>query len=123
MDRSKNLQVNATDPGNRNYFNTSKNLQVNATNLGNQNTDCSNIINSFNTTLNSTCADEQLEIQKWLSSLEPGTRHEDVRNCRQEGLGNWFLQTQDFIRWSNFESDKATLFCSGSPGVGKTYLR
>ena len=99
-----------------------KNLQT--ITAGSNNQDSLNTINSFNTTLFlGTSTDEQPEILKWLSPLEPGTRHEDVRSRRQDGLGKWFLETEDFIKWSNFKSSKATLFCSGNPGVGKTYLR
>jgi len=40
-------------------------------------------------------------------------------------IREWFLQTDEFLRWRDGEgeSGKATLFCSGNPGVGKTFIR
>ena len=104
MDHSRTLRPNPSGTGHRDSFNT---------------------IGSYNTTYNTTWIDEKLEILRWLSPLDPHVRHQDVSAHRQDGLGNWFLQTQDFIKWSDCEdkSSKATLFCSGNPGVGKTYLR
>ena len=61
----------------------------------------------------------------WLSPLQPRTRQNDVRGGMQDGLGEWFLQSDEFLRWRDKggESRKTTLFCSGYPGVGKTFLR
>ena len=84
-----------------------------------------NPVNSYNTTTNITYLDEKAKVLNWLSPLQPRTRHNDVRARRQDGLGEWFLQADEFLRWRDGggESDKATLFCSGNPGVGKTFLR
>ena len=62
---------------------------------------------------------------RWLCPLEPGNRHDSVRINRFEGVGNWVLETSEFREWRGGEGgvDKAVLFCSGDPGVGKTYLR
>lgn len=81
--------------------------------------DSFNVTNSYNT-----YADEDAQILEWLSPLEPRLRHQDVRTRRLDGLGNWFLRTEDFINWRDGEdgSSMATLFCSGAPGAGKTYL-
>ena len=108
IDHSKNLQANTTGAGHQNSFNATKSYNT-----------------TYNTTYNSTPTDEQPEILKWLSPLESDARHEDVRNRRQDGLGDWFLQTQGFIKWRDCEDEwsKATLSCSGNPGVGKTFLR
>ena len=82
-----------------------------------------NITDSFNTTIYKSEGDEQ--IIRWLSPLEPGNRHDDVRTNRFAGVGNWLLETSEFREWRGGEggADKAVLFCSGNPGVGKTYLR
>ena len=68
---------------------------------------------------------ERTELLNWLSPLQPHARHNDVRARRQDGLGEWFLQANEFLRWRDGEGEfgKATLFCSGNPGVGKTFLR
>ena len=83
-----------------------------------------NVTNSYNTTNNTTYVDETSQILEWLSPLEPRLRHKDVSNLRRDGLGDWFLRTEDFIDWRNSEdgSSMSTLFCSGAPGAGKTYL-
>ena len=83
-----------------------------------------NVTNSYNTNYNTTCVDENAQILAWLSPLEPRLRHQDVRTRRLDGLGDWFLQTEDFVNWRDGGdgSRMATLFCSGVPGAGKTYL-
>ena len=94
--------------------------------LGNNNANSGNITASFNNTTvyNS---DEEAKIMLWLSPLEPKDRHHGVRNDRFEGVGDWVLETSEFREWRDNVSegavDKAILFCSGHPGVGKTYLR
>jgi len=84
-----------------------------------------NVTNSYNTNNNTTYVDESREILEWLSPLEPRLRHQDVRTRRLDGLGNWFLETGNFINWRDGGDGFtiATLFGSGAPGAGKTYLR
>ena len=87
----------------------------------------SNNINSFNPiTNNFTIADERSQILSWLSPLEPRLRHQEVRDCRVENIGEWLLQTKEFKSWyagsGGGESDNAVLFCYGDPGAGKTYI-
>ena len=82
-------------------------------------------INSFNTiNVNTVISDEDNEIREWLSSLKPHQRHQDVRAERLDGVGDWLLETSEFRKWSKGEdgSSERVLFCSGGPGVGKTYL-
>ena len=47
-----------------------------------------------------------------------------MRTDRFDGVGDWLLETSEFQEWRSSEdgADKAVLFCSGNPGVGKTYL-
>jgi len=70
-------------------------------------------------------SDEDAQIMRWLSPLEPHNRHQGVRNKRFDGIRDWFLETREFREWGGGQggTDKAVLFCSGNPGVGKTYLR
>ena len=84
-----------------------------------------NVTNSYNTNYNTTYVDGNEQILEWLSPLGPRLRHQDVRTRRLDGLGDWFLQTDDFVNWRDAGdgSSMATLFCSGAPGVGKTYFR
>ena len=91
--------------------------------FGDGNADSGNIINSFNNTFNT--SDEDGQIMRWLSPLEPNKRHEGVSSERFDGIGDWLLETREFREWRDSEGgvDKAVLFCSGNPGVGKTYLR
>jgi len=89
--------------------------------FGNGSTHCGNIDRSFNTWY---VSDEDTQILRWLSPLEPNNRHQGVRTERFDGVGNWLLETTEFREWRGSEggADKAVLFCSGNPGVGKTYL-
>jgi len=81
-----------------------------------------NNINSFNTTIHQ--SDKDAQILCWLSPLEPGNRHHGVRTDRFEGVGDWLLETSEFREWRGGQggAEGAVLFCSGNPGVGKTYL-
>ena len=91
--------------------------------IGDGNAHCGNITGSFNTIFYK--SDEDAEIMRWLSPLEPNNRHQGVRTDRFDGVGDWLLETSEFREWrgSGSGAGKAVLFCSGNPGVGKTYLR
>jgi len=91
--------------------------------MGDHNAHSGNIIGSFN--YNIYKSDEDAQIIRWLSPLEPRNRHQGVRTDRLDGVGDWFLETGEFREWRRGEggADGAVLFCSGNPGVGKTYLR
>ena len=80
-------------------------------------------INSFNVSNNFTftAADNESKIMAWLSPLEPQVRHQDICNQRVDDIGGWLLETEEFINWYK-ESNHATLFCYGDPGVGKSYI-
>src|SRR5207302_10588911 len=95
---------------------------IQATSVGDGNTLCGNITNINNTVYKS---DEDAQIMRWLSPLEPNNRHQGVRNERFDGVGDWLLNTSEFREWRCSEdgADKTVLFCSGNPGVGKTYIR
>jgi len=89
-------------------------------------------INSFNSlstnivNITTGIDDEKRQILEWLSPLEPNQRHHGVRNERIDGVGNWFLETDEFREWSGAsggDNVPQVLFCYGNPGVGKTYLR
>jgi len=92
-------------------------------------------INSFNynhvINVNSETSGEDDKIREWLSPLKPQQRHQDLRADRLDGVGNWLLETSEFRKWSSGGdgllgedgSRERVLFCSGGPGVGKTYLR
>jgi len=87
-------------------------------------------INSFNNAISNTVNiigqdAEQHKIMKWLSPLEPQRRHQGVRTDRLDGVGDWVLETSELKKWRDAEngSVEPVLFCSGNPGVGKTYIR
>ena len=90
--------------------------------FGDGNINSGNINDSFNTTVHQ--SNEDAQILSWLSPLEPGNRHHGVRTNRFEGVGDWLFGTGEMREWRGAEggTDKAVMFCSGNPGVGKTYL-
>jgi len=93
--------------------------------ISSQNLAITDNINSFNTiSVNTVISDEDNQIREWLSPLKPHERHQDVAAERLDGVGDWFLETSGFRKWSKGEdgSTDRVLFCSGGPGVGKTYL-
>ena len=81
----------------------------------------------MNTDRHIASTDTRSEILAWLSPLEPRLRHHDIRTNRVKGVGEWLLRTEEFRSWQDgdpqSESQKATMFCSGNLGVGKTYIR
>ena len=57
-------------------------------------------INSFNNVSNNftfTAADDEPQIKAWLSPLEPQVRHQDICNQRVDDIGDWLLETEEFI--------------------------
>ena len=91
------------------------------------NRDSFNTTNSFNRTTNNYYApDDKSKILAWLSPLVPWVRHRDIGAERVDGIGAWLLETEEFRHWHNDggedESDHATIFCEGNPGVGKSYI-
>jgi len=92
-------------------------------NMGDGNIHSGNITSCFNSYVYN--SDEDAKIMRWLSQLEPNNRHEGLRADRFDGVGGWILETKEFREWRSNKggADEAVLFCSGNPGVGKTYLR
>ena len=95
----------------------------------NDNSNCLNTTNSYNTNVsnNYTIADYRSKLLAWLSLLEPGLRHRDLRERRVTDVGEWLIQTEGFRGWCGLsregDGDTTILFCYGDPGVGKTFIR
>lgn len=122
-----NHSFNITGSDNRTNYSLNHNTECFNSQVGDQR--CSNTIDSYNTTYTNfsvTVTDDRSEILPWLSPLEPHMRHYDVRRCRIAAVGDWLLGTEKFRSWHSddgqSESQEATIFCSGDPGVGKTYI-
>jgi hypothetical protein len=63
---------------------------------------------------------ERQAILDWLTPIDYATQQSDFIHRRQEGTGQWLLDSAGFQAW--LETDKQTLFCPGIPGAGKTIL-
>jgi Cdc6-like AAA superfamily ATPase len=62
-------------------------------------------------------------ILEWLSPINAATKQADIFSDRQEGTGQWFIQTDSFRHWIHSTTlYQRTLFCPGIPGAGKTFL-
>ena len=61
------------------------------------------------------------KVVDWFSPLSFGDRHNDVLSRRCEGTGNWLFETAETSAWLA-GGDKASLWCSGIPGAGKTTI-
>ncbi|KAI5816139.1 hypothetical protein BZA77DRAFT_64442, partial [Pyronema omphalodes] len=70
--------------------------------------------------------DEIPQIMSWISPLESNERHCDIRQCRLEGTGEWFLLQSSFQTWSDSHSSDGNIgsvfACSGVPGAGKSVM-
>ncbi|KAN0069115.1 hypothetical protein V8E54_012744, partial [Elaphomyces granulatus] len=60
------------------------------------------------------------EIVDWLTPVNYAPQQSDFIARRQEGTGEWLLQSNEFQQWVNRSNQ--TLFCPGMPGAGKTIL-
>ena len=63
---------------------------------------------------------EHSAVLHWLTGVDCGAQQSDCLAQRQEGTGQWLLETEHFNSW--MESGEQTLFCPGIPGAGKTIL-
>ena len=106
-------------------LNTRTDHHMTNTIYGHSNSNVGNVSNSYNNTINVGVEEESLRIQEWLSPLEPHKRHQDVRDGRLEGVGEWVLQRSEFESWCKSQDGSVdrTLLCYGGQGVGKTYIR
>jgi Cdc6-like AAA superfamily ATPase len=61
-------------------------------------------------------------LKSWLSQTDSVAQQSDVLHQRQEGTGQWFLDTLEFSEWIRETNVGDTLFCTGIPGAGKTIM-
>lgn len=66
--------------------------------------------------------DDQMRqaIADWLTPIDYSTQQSDFISRRQEGTGQWLLDSNEFHEW--LTTSKQTLFCPGIPGAGKTMI-
>ncbi|KAK4147138.1 ankyrin repeat-containing domain protein [Dichotomopilus funicola] len=64
--------------------------------------------------------DDEQKILEWLSPANYGLQQAKHMKTRQEGTGQWLLDSAKFKEW--VETSQQTLFCPGMPGTGKTIL-
>lgn len=63
---------------------------------------------------------ERQQILDWITPIDYATQQIDLISLRQEGTGQWLLDSAEFQAWLN--SDEQILFCPGIAGAGKTIL-
>jgi hypothetical protein len=56
----------------------------------------------------------------WISPTDFPAQQSDFIGRRQEGTGQWFLNSPTVAKW--LREPKGTLFCPGIPGAGKTII-
>jgi hypothetical protein len=65
-------------------------------------------------------AETDKDLLSWLTPIDYGAQQSDFLSRRQEGTGQWLLDSQEFQDWR--DGDRKALFCPGIPGAGKTIL-
>jgi len=74
-----------------------------------------------------TTANERSRIMTWLSPLEPKLRHLGIQERRDNKVGEWLIQTEEFRGWHcqsrNGEGSNGVLFFYGDSGVSKAFIR
>jgi hypothetical protein len=63
---------------------------------------------------------KHIAILNWLTPIDFVSQQQDFITRRQEGTGQWLLDSAEFRTWA--ETEKQTVFCPGIPGAGKTIL-
>jgi Cdc6-like AAA superfamily ATPase len=63
---------------------------------------------------------EQQAILDWLTSVDYSSQQNDFIARRQEGTGEWLVESDEFQHWEN--NKKGILLCPGIPGAGKTMI-
>ncbi|KFZ00163.1 hypothetical protein V500_01159 [Pseudogymnoascus sp. VKM F-4518 (FW-2643)] len=56
----------------------------------------------------------------WLTPVDFATQQNDFFSRREEGTGQWLLESAEFQEWVDI--NQQVLFCPGIPGAGKTIL-
>jgi NACHT domain len=63
---------------------------------------------------------EHQVILDWLTPDNYAPQQSDILSTRQEGTGQWLLDSEEFQSW--YSHPKQTLFSPGIPGAGKTIM-
>ena len=63
--------------------------------------------------------EENQYILDWLTPIDYAPQQNDLISKREQGTGEWFLNSKEFQKWLK---KGQTLFCPGIPGAGKTIL-
>ncbi|KAK5680130.1 hypothetical protein LTS12_029317, partial [Elasticomyces elasticus] len=61
------------------------------------------------------------EMLPWICPIDPSEQQRKAFKMRREGTGRWFLESEKFLHWINYDQTR-TLLCTGAPGAGKTVL-
>ncbi|KAJ5813170.1 hypothetical protein N7447_010193 [Penicillium robsamsonii] len=64
--------------------------------------------------------ERRIEMLEWISPIPFGKNHNNVKEKRTPGTGEWLLQHEDFTNWE--QTDSSIFWLQGSPGTGKTFL-
>ncbi|KAB8235002.1 uncharacterized protein BDW43DRAFT_299322 [Aspergillus alliaceus] len=64
----------------------------------------------------------QKDLFKWLSPLNPYSRHLENQKRRVEGTSTWIFEDPRFLDWSSEKPNFQALCCYGDPGAGKTII-
>jgi Cdc6-like AAA superfamily ATPase len=64
--------------------------------------------------------EDRRAVLDWLTPLDYTTQQSDFIARRQEGTGQWLLDSDEFQEW--LTKNNSTLFCPGMPGAGKTII-
>ncbi|KAB5558216.1 hypothetical protein GE09DRAFT_1173204 [Coniochaeta sp. 2T2.1] len=64
--------------------------------------------------------EDRRKVLDWLTPIDYAATQADLINRRQEGTGQWLLDSTEFQTW--LQTKKQTMFCPGIPRAGKTIL-
>ncbi|KAL7939602.1 hypothetical protein V8C35DRAFT_287117 [Trichoderma chlorosporum] len=65
-------------------------------------------------------SEEDCRILEWLSDFNYKSPHTDNTRRRQDGTGQWLLDSAKYQDWAS--KNRESLFCPGFPGAGKTFI-
>ncbi|APA12249.1 hypothetical protein sscle_09g070190 [Sclerotinia sclerotiorum 1980 UF-70] len=63
---------------------------------------------------------ESIQVLNWLSTIDCHSKQREILSRRHQGTGEWLFESQKYQNW--LDGKDRLLWCSGSPGAGKTVL-
>lgn len=83
-------------------------------------TELSDVEQGINNLNNMQQIQENTAMLQWITTVDYSPQYCGFRDSSVDGTGQWLLDSKEYKTW--LQSNRHTLFCTGKPGSGKTFL-